>query len=175
MTDGKGPRRGYSWPTAGPGNTIAETHGAYSTRRVDPRAAEIVAELLALPELPQHLRRPEFGAAVAAWGRAEARVDLMEGWLSAMDTTKPGARLLSVLQALARAESAAARLRSELGLTPMSAARLGRDLSTSRYMLSQVTAGVDRLAAAGPAAVAADMRVIAEIAAAKATEAGPDE
>jgi hypothetical protein len=42
--------------------------------------------------------------------------------------------LPSVLEQLRRYETLASNLRSKLGLDPVSAARVGRDLATSRYL-----------------------------------------
>jgi hypothetical protein len=154
MTDaGKGPARGYSWPPVERGQVgaahIATTHGAYSPALVDPLAAQIVADQLASPSCPPHLAEdPErWRYALDAWGRAEATVRLIRGWLDGQDvgealsetttaaetteTTKGkivkrtvGKRRESALAALDRAERTAAARRNELGLTPMAAARL---------------------------------------------------
>jgi hypothetical protein len=158
------------------GNAAAVTHGARSSRIVDPVAAEIAAELLAQPDLPEYLRRPEFAPAVAAWARAEARCELLAGWLSTMDASGPGDdKVMSVLGQLHRVETAAARMRSDLGLTPVAAARLNRDVSASRYMATSVMAGIERLAATGAELVARDLAAIeASQSRAEPSEGGSD-
>ena len=131
-------------------------HGARSPRKIAPLAEEIERELLADEATPDHLRRPEFGAAVRAWARAEAIVRLMWTWLAEQDvedaltdvtktaeteetskgrTTRRSIsrRVVSVLEQLRRYEAHAAALRRALGLDPLSAGRLAKDLSASRW------------------------------------------
>ena len=148
MTDaGTRPARGYSWPPAAPLNELALTHGAYSERRLAPRAAQIAGELLAHPETPEWLRSPSYAPAVAAWARAEAVVALLWDYLAEVDlqaaltdttelderrtkgsTRSTSRRVEAVLTQLHRHETRAASLRAQLGLSPLSRARLGRDI-----------------------------------------------
>jgi hypothetical protein len=160
MTGSEKRARGYTWPPFEAGNDAAVTHGAYSGRRVDPLADEFVVELLADPGVPDHLRRPEFAAALAAWGRAEARCHLLAAWLDGLDAAEPSAEAYVALAAAHRAEATAARLRDALGLTPGAAARLNRDLSASRYMAMSALASVDRLTAAGAEVAARDIAAL---------------
>jgi len=153
---GKGDKRGYSWPPFEPGHEASTVHGARSPRRVGPLADEIREQLLADGSTPDHLRRAEFAAAVAAWARSEAVVRLLWEWLAEQDveaaltdTTSSAEveehgkavtkrrsvsrRVTSVLDQLHRAEVRAAGMRRALGLDPLSAGRLARDLSQSRW------------------------------------------
>ena len=150
-----GDKRGYSWPPFEPGHEQSTVHGA-NGRRVGTLADEIREQLLTDETTPDHLRRPEFAAAVAAWARSEAVVALLWGWLAEQDveaaltdttstdeveergkaTTKRRSvsrRVTSVLDQLHRAEVRAAGMRRALGLDPLSAGRLARDLSQSRW------------------------------------------
>ena len=156
---GKGEKRGYSWPPFEDGHTKSTVHGARSPRRVAPVAAEIERELLADEATPDHLRRPEFRSAVSAWARAEAICRVMWDWLAEQDvedaltdvtrtaeteeaskgrTTRRSIsrRVVSVLEQLRRYEAHAAALRRELGLSPLAAGRLAKDLSASRWYQS---------------------------------------
>jgi len=119
--------RGYTWPTATSGNTIAEKHGARSERRWRPLAEQLAAEALAAAPW---LTRPAFRWSVQAWATAEARARLVDDWLDAQATAEmPGeldaggepraASALSV-RLHARAES----LRARLGIDPTAMARL---------------------------------------------------
>jgi hypothetical protein len=87
------PARGYSWPPFEPGNEVALRHGAYSPRRVDPLAKEIVDHLLTDPELA-YLHAPRHRWTVLALGRAEAQVQLLVEYLadlaSALHEDDPG-------------------------------------------------------------------------------------
>lgn len=175
---GKGPERGYSWPPFEAGHTKSTVHGATSPRRVEPLAAEIEAELFATEGVPEHLRRPEFKAAVAAWARSEAVVALLWRWLADQDVeaaltdvtrsaeteeTSKGRtsrrsvsrRVGSVLDQLHRAEMRAAGMRRALGLDPLSAGRLARDLSQSRWYAgaTPLDRALDRIEAERQAAI----------------------
>jgi hypothetical protein len=142
-----GQARGYRWEDAKPGNELATVHGAYSERGLAPRAAQIAQDLLTHAETPEWLRTSSYAAAVAAWARAEAVVSLLWEWLDQHDlgealtdvtelderrtkgsTRSTARRVESVLTQLHRHETRAAGLRSQLGLSPLSRARLGRDI-----------------------------------------------
>jgi hypothetical protein len=144
---GEGPARGYSWPAAAPGNELAVQHGAFSERRLAPRAAQIAEELLTRPDTPAWLKEPSYAPAVSAWARAEAVVSLLWDYLAERDleaaltdttelderhakgrTISTARRVEAVLTQLHRHETRAANLRRELGLSPLSRARLGRDI-----------------------------------------------
>ncbi|MGQ0479705.1 MAG: hypothetical protein ACT4O0_01540 [Pseudonocardia sp.] len=149
------PARGYSWPPFEPGNEVAVTHGAWSPRRVDPLATELVDTLLADPDV-SFLRAPAYRTALWAWGRAEAQVQLLTEYIAdnggiaealaehgseESDETHDGGRsrrvsrsrrVGSALAALDRAEARAASLRARLGLDPLSRARLGRDVAAAQ-------------------------------------------
>jgi hypothetical protein len=139
-----------------PGHTVSMVTGTQSPRRVGPLAAEIEADLLADPDTPEWVRRPQFAEARAAYARSCAIVRMLSDHLDTIDvvaaltelttgieteertktkTTRRTAarRVASVLSELHRAETRSNSLRRELGLTPASAARLGRDLSQSRW------------------------------------------
>lgn len=111
-----------------PGNTVAVKHGAWSPRRVDPLAQELVDVLLADQSLG-YLSAPAYRPAVYAWARAEVRVQLLEEHLGDSvgdltdERTQSGYTLL--LKFHARAESG----RKQLGLDPLSRARLGKDVA----------------------------------------------
>jgi len=177
---GKGDKRGYSWPDAEAGNRIAEVHGSRSERTVGPRAAEVERRLLADPDTPDHLRRPEFGGAVTAYARAQAVADQVFDHLSERDmaaalaevtreageedsTVKGKVRRVSVsrrtvsaLDAWFRASAHAAALRAKLGLDPVSAGRLAKDLSAARwYGVTPLDKALERIAAERQAAIEA--------------------
>jgi hypothetical protein len=83
--DSKQPARtGYPWPEFKAGNELATQHGAYSPRKVDPLARELVDGLVAVAgqaERFAYLTEPQYGPALWAWGRTEARVQLVSEWL----------------------------------------------------------------------------------------------
>jgi hypothetical protein len=114
-----------------PGHELSMRHGAYSPRKVDPLAGELVANIQA--HVP-HLAAPQWAPAVWAWARHEARAQLLTEYvMAAGERTGDGVgnladrKVLAAYNALHRAEAAADRSRARLGLDPLSAARLGRD------------------------------------------------
>ncbi len=124
-------------PDFEPGNVVAVKHGAWSPRRVDPLATELVEQVTSSVDW----LRPCDSSAVWAWARCEARVQLVTeflmdhgGDLGADDATRRASDLLTRLEA--RAES----LRSKLGFDPLSRARLGRDVAASKVDLASIIA-----------------------------------
>lgn len=121
-------------PPFAPGNEMAVKHGAGSPRKVDPISAELVQELLA-DETVSYLRAPRFNAAVQAWATAEAKCGLISNWVEGMTIeeaacSKPGQT--SPLELLRKWEATAQTHRARLGLDPMSAARLGKDIAQTK-------------------------------------------
>lgn len=147
--------RGYSWPPAEVGNTLAETHGARSERRVGPLARAIEVEARAGSNWPGYLGDPVYSAAVTAWARAEAVCELLWRWLEEQDpadllvesrseeseeTRERGRsrrvstsrRVASVLDQLNTWQARASNHRQRLGLDPLSRARLGKDVTAAQ-------------------------------------------
>lgn len=131
--DGHAPK----WPDFERGNRIAERHGAYSPRRVDPLAAELVEQVGSELEWLRPCDRP----ALWAWARTEARVQLVSDWLVERggDIADDGA-VRPAADLLTRLESRAESLRARLGIDPLSRARLGRDVAASRLDLARLWA-----------------------------------
>lgn len=111
----------------------------------------------------EHLREPRFGASVAAWARAEAVCLLLSEWCAGMAveamTSPQGKRSQTEpLELLRRWEATAATQRARLGLDPMSAAKLLRELTetsaAARY------AGIDAVREQGRAARARRLQAI---------------
>ena len=149
-------------------------HGAHSPAKVGPLAVEIEQQARASSAWPAYLDDPAYGAAVAAWARAEAVVQLL--WRlpgragpgrragrarprrTSEETRKRGEptrkvtttqRTRSALDAWHRAEVAAANHRKQLGLDPLSRAKLGKDVA-----VTAVQAGIAQLQSDGAELVA---------------------
>lgn len=121
-------------PPFAPGNELTMKHGAQSPRRVDPLATQLQRELLANDEVA-YLRSPRFAAAVRSWATAEAKVALIAQWVAGMDieaAAESGQGKTSPLELLRKWETTAANHRARLGLDPMSAARLGKDVAQGK-------------------------------------------
>jgi hypothetical protein len=129
------PARGYSWEPFQPGHELSTRHGAYSPRKLDPLATEIAAGLLA-DESVAHLRQPRFAAAVQAWAVAEARCQLIAQWCEGMTiqqaATPPKPGTAAPLEVLRKWEATALTHRARLGLDPLSASRLAKDVAQGR-------------------------------------------
>ena len=117
-----GPARGYSWPPAEPGNTLALKYGAHSPRVYEPIARALVAAVIDEREDLVPYRH-----AVEAWADAEARAALLRQYLVDVgmldDEGEPREGLLKwLVQFEKRAEAG----RRQLGLDPRSHAELLR-------------------------------------------------
>lgn len=116
------------------GNTLALKHGADSPARLNPVAEALVLELLA-DDATAYLHAPRYSAAVKAWANAEAKCMLISAWVDGQPieqaaSSKQGQT--SPLELLRKWEATAQTHRSRLGLDPMSAARLGKDIAQTK-------------------------------------------
>lgn len=151
-------RPSWSRPPFEPGNELAVSHGAYSSKKLAPLAAEIEAQARSMPDWPPHLvGSTRYDPEVQAWAWAEATCvrlrdylaeqDPLE-WLSeTIDTDEQETqvsqsskrrvshtrRTTAALEMLRRWETTAGNRREKLGLTPVTAARLARDLMAARH------------------------------------------
>jgi hypothetical protein len=121
-------------PPFAPGNSLAVTHGASSPARVDPIAQRYVDELLT-DEGTRYLQAPRFQSALWHWAQAQAKVQLLTEWVDGMtlqqaaDSARGQTSPLELLRKwMATSQTWAARL----GLDPLSAARLGKDVAQGR-------------------------------------------
>ncbi|WP_142026825.1 P27 family phage terminase small subunit [Blastococcus colisei] len=130
-------------PPFQPGHDLSTRHGAYSPRRVDPLATELVALVDADPAVAwlTAADRP----ALWAWARAEAQVQLLTEYLErAGEAAADGVGDLdndavkSAYLLLHRAEARALSGRARLGLDPLSRARLGRDVAATQVDMARL-------------------------------------
>lgn len=141
-------------PPVGPGNTLGLRHGAWSRALVVPAAEAIVAALL--PTLPSYLHETRYRPALHAYAVCLARIERVEQYLEDQAVTGVPAELdadgsvKAATSLLGRLEGAADRHRSSLGLTPMSAARLGKDVAQT-VSLTQLWQQMDDQDAQEPA------------------------
>jgi len=132
------------------GNEVALRHGAYSPRKADPLAGELVDLVLADPAA-SHAHAPHHRPALWAWARAEAQVQLLSEYLATEgELSYDGVgdldedRIRSAYLFLHRAEARATTGRARLGLDPLSQARLGRDRAAAQYDIARVMAELER-------------------------------
>ncbi len=118
-----GGARGYSWPTATPGNTIALKHGGNSERSIEARAAEVRSHIF--EAAPWLAGEPAYLPAIARYLRAEARELLIhEHILKVADEKGTGAVPQRLWEQATAAANAAMKAGALLGLDPQSLARL---------------------------------------------------
>ena len=149
------------------GNKLQLTHGAKDPERVGEIAGALMEALLNDPATDDYLRQPVMAYEVLAWAHAEAQARLMRDWLDASglsaamtetvlsaeeETPLGGGRLsrkatsrkaASLMSELHKAETRAANRRIQLGLTPMSRARLGKDIASGQFDLARFWAEQD--------------------------------
>ncbi len=153
-----GPARGYKWEPFQPGNTAALAHGATSPGCLRPIAERLAAEVVVV--VPW-CGRPAFSAAVQSWAWTEAQLILLRAWLDANGFVDADGNPRPAVSFLAKLEGRAEKQRGELGISPMSLARLLATLAglTAGERAASAGAGVDdlvaQLAAEGRAALAA--------------------
>jgi hypothetical protein len=114
----------WSRPPFEPGHTLSTRHGAYSSRVLEPVARRLVDDLEAsAPWWVESVDR----AAVDAYARAEARVEVLARWTAEHGLLDAKGKPTAAADLLLRVERVAAEMRSRLGLDPLSRSRLGRD------------------------------------------------
>lgn len=133
-----------------PGHELSLQHGAYSPRKVDPLARDLVELVLQDPDTA-YLKAPSYRAELWAWARAEARVQLLEEYLAQRAGDEaiadPGdPRVASASLELHRASARAASARTRLGLTPLARARLGKDVAQGEVARLDVAQAMAQLA-----------------------------
>lgn len=125
-------------PPFQPGNKLAVTHGAFSPSRTDPIAHGFINELVADPATA-YLGQPRFSAALWHWASAQAKVQLLEEWVAGMDIQDAADSergKTSVLELLRKWIATAQTQAARLGLDPLSAARLGKDVASTQVDLA---------------------------------------
>jgi hypothetical protein len=128
--------------TGGPeGNGHALVHGAHSERAIAPIAERYEAELL---KAAPWTADAAFAPARAALARCEARIVLVGRWLDSHmgSTGNWGSNAASKLRPqtglLLQLEAQAERLRTQLGLTPLARARLGKNVAGTQVDLARL-------------------------------------
>lgn len=158
---GKGDARGYSWPPFQPGHTVSMKHGAWSPRRVEPLALELVEATIeaatATGTTTSYLADPSYRPALYAWARCEAQIQLLTEWLMAKaDETNaggaidPDGEIRPAAALLTRLEGQALKHRAQLGLDPLSRARLKRDSAAAEVDVAQLLTRLAQLEADTP-------------------------
>jgi hypothetical protein len=109
-----------------PGNVASLRHGAFSPRVVQPVADQIAAQL---PSVAPWAGGAAFAATVASWAHAEAQAAILRAFLDEHGLLDDDGEPRPATVLLERVEGRAAKLRTELGLTPLALVRLLGGLS----------------------------------------------
>ena len=132
------------------GNRVGVVHGAYSDQEIAPRAAALVERVLADPQMPDHLRSPAFRFALDAWAQVETAAAMFLEYISKQSFSEMVTpRLGGTKTQMEQWKSfmmAAAKMRSDLGISPASYARLAKDLGLAHKANEDA---LERLATAG--------------------------
>ena len=151
-----------------PGSKLRLTHGGKDPERIAEVSAQILTALLNSPDCPQWLHDTSYNYELLAWSEAEARVRLMRTWInehgivqgmtevtvseevetssgdkSTVTRVLNAQKISGMFSELHKAETLAAGRRAALGLTPVSRARLGKDLAASQFDLARFWAEED--------------------------------
>lgn len=140
------PARGYSWAPFAPGHRESLTHGVYSPRSWRPLADRIAAELA---DIAPWCSRPAYGPTIAAWARVEAQLHLVLEWLDEVGPLDAEGVPRPATTLLARLESQSQSLRAELGLSPLSLAKLLGAFTTAVTVGGDDGGALDALKAEG--------------------------
>ncbi len=139
------PARGYSWPDATPGNTIALKHGANSPRAIAARAELIRPRLF---EVCPWLHETHDVIAVDRFLRAESRALILHSYIAGICDGPGAAKVpVKVWEQATAADNLAARLGNTLGLDPTGRARLQQTVASTEASLADLRA--DGAATAG--------------------------
>lgn len=142
----QGPARGYSWEPFKPGHFKSKKHGAHSDRIIVPIAAQIANDLMT--ELP-YLRDPTYREAVLDYARTVARVEVLEKWLDENGEIREDGTVAPAATYLLRCRGHAASAASRLGLDPLSRAKLGKDVTSSKLDFAHLMAEIAQASKSG--------------------------
>ena len=138
------PVKADSRPPFEPGNQAAVTHGSYSPRMVDPRARDIVNDLLSSG--PEFLANPAFRPTLWLLAQTLTRIELIHEWIDGQGgefaEDKKG-RIQVASERLTRLTRLAADLAGKLGGDPLTQAKIQKDLAQGH------AAGIGALLAEG--------------------------
>lgn len=119
------------------GHTVTLTHGAHSERLVGPLSEELLASIDDLVEgTPAAI--PTFAAARGALARKLARLKLVAEWLEENGWIDDHGKVRAATDLEIRLLHSVEKSLDTLGLTPVSAARLGVDLARSRSLADEL-------------------------------------
>lgn len=124
-------------PPAPAGNLRAVRHGAHSPAIVEPVAQELATRIV---EAAAYLAEPRFQPSVEAWSRAEAKCALLNAYLEDHGHLDRHGRPRPAFRLLREWERRASEERDRLGLSPVAAAKLSKDITATQFDLARAMA-----------------------------------
>lgn len=135
-----------------PGNLAAAKHLAYSERTIRPIADALASEL---PRVAPWTNREAYAPTIAAWAASEAQLRLVDAWIDEHGPLDEDGVPRPANTLRDRLEGRAGKLREQLGLTPMSLARLLRAFAAAPPDHEAASSALDDLRAEGRKALEA--------------------
>lgn len=129
----------YRWEPFKPGNTVAMTHGARSARVIEPMAAEIANATI---EVNPHLQEDRYREAVLEYARLVAKVERLEEWLDRNGQLDSDGKVRGASDYALKLRKTMSNQAERLGLTPLSAARLGKDTAAAKLDVTKILAAM---------------------------------
>jgi hypothetical protein len=137
-------------PPFQPGHELSTRHGAYSPRKVEPLARELVDAVLNDPAAA-HAHAPAYRFALWAWAHDEAQVQLLSEYIVKLGEKAGNGvgdlgqdRVRAAYLLLHRAKARATTQRTRLGLDPLSRARLGKDVAAGQLDAARLFAELEK-------------------------------
>lgn len=127
-------------PPFAKGNMLHLSHGAHSERVLAPIAAKWVETALTQCE---YLRDPSYEPSLLAWARFEAKCDLLHQYIDDNGMFTDTGELTAAAKLLPSYEGRAAKLRSTLGMDPLSRSKLQKNTASTQVDLSVVLAKLE--------------------------------
>ena len=122
-------------PPFAKGNRLSVRSGAQGRDAVE-RAAMLMNQVIADPDMPAHLKSPAFSFSLQGWARVQAAADLYYEYAMALDPEEGStARRIAgkaPLEIWLQMEKTAATMRKALGMDPTSYAKIMKDLGLQR-------------------------------------------
>jgi hypothetical protein len=132
-------------PAFQPGHELSTRHGAYSPRKVEPRAAELVAMVEDDPSVTW--LTPVDRSALWGWARTLAMVERVAAHVQVLSEAAANGvgdltskQLAAAHALLDRSETRLVKAESRLGFDPLSRSKLGRNVAAARLDLAKLMA-----------------------------------
>lgn len=118
-----------------PGNTESLRSGAFSPRVYEPVVQALLEEALASEA---YLAEPRYRSSVERWASAEAKCLLIERWLDKVGPLDDEGNERPALRSLLSWQKRASEEAQQLGLTPLSRSKLGKNVTQTALNVAEI-------------------------------------